>query len=98
MGNLFCSRFAVRSVGGKRRPKDFSAKGAVSYQPGASPQDLSKVKSVSAEGAIHSRSNLGNGRRPDALDRAFSAWLLSDENPGASPQAADDVAPLALNR
>ena len=36
-------------------------------------------------------------REPE-VNRAFSAALLGSSNPGALPQAANDAAPLALNR
>jgi hypothetical protein len=64
-----------------------SAKGAVSYQPGATPQDSCRKKTPSAETANHSM----------ALNRAFSAGDAWHQGPGAMPQASNEVAPLALN-
>src|SRR4030095_14213852 len=64
----------------------FSAKGAISFQRGAPPQDSRHAKTRSAEGAIH----------PLALNRAFSADHMLDRNPGAAPQAINAIASLAL--
>jgi hypothetical protein len=58
----------------------------MSFQPGATPQDLCQIKIPSAESAIHFT----------ALGRAFSARDDLDQRPGAVPQAIDEVAPLAL--
>jgi hypothetical protein len=65
----------------------FSVKDAVSYQPGATPQDSWHRKTKSAESANHSR----------ALNRAFSARDGLHRGPEAMPQARSEVAPLALN-
>ena len=65
----------------------FSVKDAVSYQPGATPQDSCHTKTSSAESAIHSL----------ALNRAFSARDGLHQGPEAMPQASNEVAPLALN-
>jgi hypothetical protein len=65
----------------------FSANGAVSFQPGATPQGSCYIETPSAESAIHSL----------ALNRAFSALDGLGQRPGAMPQAVNEVAPLALN-
>ena len=66
----------------------FSVKDAVSYQPGATPQDSWHTKTTSAESANHSL----------ALNRAFSARDGLYQAPEAMPQASNAVAPLALTR
>jgi hypothetical protein len=71
-----------------------SAEGAVSPQPGATPQDAEDPKTPSAESAIHFR----HGKSSARLRRAFSAGLPLERDPGALPQATDEAAPLALNR
>ncbi|PYK75324.1 MAG: hypothetical protein DME42_02790 [Verrucomicrobia bacterium] len=64
----------------------FSAKGAVSYQPGATPQGSHRTKNPSAESAIHCV----------VLNRAFSADGDLGQGPGAMSQAGNEIAPLAL--
>jgi hypothetical protein len=44
-------------------------------------------RNSSAEGAIHSSSDLGGDSRERPLNRAFSAIASSDQNPGAMHQA-----------
>src|SRR5207249_1353792 len=57
----------------------FSAKGAVSYQPGATPQGSRRTKNPSAESAIQCV----------VLNRAFSAGGDLGQGPGAMPQAGN---------
>ena len=64
----------------------FSAKGAVSYQPGATPQDSCRIKAPSAESANHFL----------ALNRAYSARVGLHQGPEATPQASNEIAPVAL--
>jgi len=74
----------------------FSAKGAVSHQPGASPQEFKSSCKISAESALHSR---GRVELMLEVSRAFSAGaFVWCHDPGALPQARDEyAAPLALN-
>src|SRR5438874_12298605 len=72
-----------------KKPTLFSAEGAVSCKPGASPQEIEWP----GQRAPKARRQGG-----DELNRAFSARFLSSMNPRALPQAADDDAPLALTR
>ena len=68
----------------------FCAKGAVSFQPGVSPQELR----LPTEQALKARFNLVGlasfrcrNKWPSALNRAFSATCILGPAPGALPQA-----------
>ena len=67
----------------------FRAKGAVSSQPGATPQEPRPPR-ASAESATHSTP-------PTLADESpLQGSRRSSSNPGALPQAGDEAAPLAL--
>jgi hypothetical protein len=74
----------------------FSAKGAVSCQPGSAPQEL-KLPLLQA---LKARFTLGCGSKCfREMNRAFSADLWGTLKSGALPQAIREcVAPLALKR
>jgi hypothetical protein len=68
-----------------------SAKGAPFISSlGHSPQGSAHRQTASAESAIHSATSLCGGADggTGALNRAFSACSLSDQKPGAMPQAS----------
>ena len=67
----------------------FRAKGAASYQPGATPQEP-PAPTASAESATHSAPPMPADESPLQGSRRFLS------NPGALPQAGDEAAPLAL--
>jgi hypothetical protein len=69
------------------KPRVLSAKGAVSCQPGAPPQELEWP----SKRALKARF-----QRAAGLNRAFSAGSLVAINRGALPQAVGDGAHLAL--
>ncbi len=76
-------------VAATKKPHLPSAKGAVSYEPGASPQELE----CPCEQALKARR-----QQPGELNRAFSAGCFAAIHHGALPQAFNDRAPLALAR
>lgn len=73
------------------RERKFSAKGAVSFKAWGSAPGNWANRNPSADSAIHF------GTFPSALSRAFSAAARCYSNPGAMPQASNDIAPLALH-